>query len=141
MQQIGTIGVDAGLCWVGDPCYVLGDDASSRVTDWMEFCGKLDHNKTHNEPLGSGTGLAISTGYGDGEYPVFIETNGEGRVSAIRIEFMEDEDSEDQCPDSECETCGITLDYGLDECSDCEEEREAGANSTITNFLKENDNA
>ena len=126
MEQIGTIFVDAGLCWVGDPCYVMGDDASSRVKDWMaDFCDKLDFNKNHNAPLGDGTGFAISTGYGDGEYPVFIERGHEGRVSAIRIEFMEDEDSEDRFPDSECETCGITLDYMLYECSDCEEEREA----------------
>ena len=125
MEQIGTIFVDAGLCWVGDPCYVLGDNASSRVTDWMEFCEKLDHKKDHNAPLGEGTGFAISTGYGDGEYPVFIEKS-DGRVSAIRIEFMENEGSmDDRFPDSECETCGITLDYMLYECADCEEEREA----------------
>jgi hypothetical protein len=27
-KLIGRIGADAGLCWIGDPCYVLPDDAS-----------------------------------------------------------------------------------------------------------------
>ncbi len=22
-EKIGQIGVDAGLCWIGDPCYIL----------------------------------------------------------------------------------------------------------------------
>ena len=89
MQEVGSIFVDAGLCWVGDPCYVMGDDASSRVKDWGEFCDKLPHGKEmYSNPLGKGTGMAISTGYGDGEYPVFVETNDEGRVSAIKIVFI-----------------------------------------------------
>jgi hypothetical protein len=32
-KLIGHIGVDAGLCWIGDPCYILhrekGDEAKS----------------------------------------------------------------------------------------------------------------
>ena len=35
--------------------------------------------------------MAISTGYGDGEYPVYIETNEEGRVSEIKIVFIPSE--------------------------------------------------
>ena len=92
MKKVGSIFVDAGLCWIGDPCYVLGDDASSRVTDWMEFCKKLPKgNDNFSNPLGEGTGMAISTGYGDGEYPVYIETNEEGRVSEIKIVFIPSE--------------------------------------------------
>ena len=26
--KIGSIGVDAGMCFIGDPCYTLPDDAS-----------------------------------------------------------------------------------------------------------------
>ncbi len=86
-KKAGEVGVDAGLIWVGDPCYVLGDDSTHRVTDWLKFCDILDHNKNVNEPLGERVGLAISSGYGDGRYPVYIKEE-DGRVKAIRIEFF-----------------------------------------------------
>ena len=96
-KQIGTVSVDAGLIWIGDPCYVLGDDASHRVTNWSDFCDKLygDNMKDgFSEPLGNGVGVAVSSGYGDGEYPVFAEFSDEGdwgiRVKSITIEFIED---------------------------------------------------
>ena len=99
-KLIGNMSVDAGLCWVGDPCYVLGDEASSRVHDWDEFCERLDsNNKNWSAPLGEGTGFAVHTGFGDGSYPVYIETSDEGswgeRVKSITIEFISDEEEED----------------------------------------------
>ena len=99
-KKIGHMSVDAGLCWVGDPCYVLGDDASSRVHDWDKFCGLLADGGEQYEhwsaPLGEGTGFAINTGFGDGSYPVYIETSDEGswgeRVKSITIEFINEEE-------------------------------------------------
>jgi len=95
-KLIGHIGVDAGLCWIGDPCYVMGDDASRRVHDWGDFCKKLhNHPSQYSAPLGEGTGLAVNTGYGDGSYPVYIEIeecgNWGDRVKSITVEFLEDE--------------------------------------------------
>lgn len=91
VEHVGNVFVDAGLIWVGDPCYVMGDDASSRVTDWMDFCGKLPERNV-NAPLGDGTGLAISSGFGDGSYPVYVEFSDEGswgeRVSKIIVDFQ-----------------------------------------------------
>jgi len=88
-EKIGEMSVDAGLCWVGDPCYILGDDATNRVTDWDDFCSKLHKEGNHSQPLGRGTGIAINTGYGDGSYPVSIKTDSHsGRVMAIRIDFI-----------------------------------------------------
>ncbi len=89
-KLIGHIGVDAGLCWIGDPCYVLGDDASHRVTSWDDFCGKIDHKKGYTEPIGQHTGLAVATGYGDGCYPVHAEFH-DGRVARITVDFMPEE--------------------------------------------------
>ena len=84
--------VDAGCIWIGDPCYIMGDDASSRVHDWIEgFCNKLDNGKDVNKPLGEGIGLCINSGYGDGRYPVEIEHDSHsGRVKSVTITFIED---------------------------------------------------
>ena len=81
--------VDAGMIWIGDPCYVLGDDASSRVRDWSDFCQNLDRSGDISAPLGLGIGLAIPSGYGDGCYPVTVERNDEGRVASVTITFIE----------------------------------------------------
>lgn len=37
MADVGEVFVDAGCIWVGDPCYVMGDDASKRVHDWQRI--------------------------------------------------------------------------------------------------------
>jgi len=88
---IGKIGVDAGLCWIGDPCYVMGRDASSAVNQWSDFCDKLDaaghDERGFSTPLGKGTGVAVLTGYGDGVYPVAARFNCEGRPVEIRVLF------------------------------------------------------
>ena len=88
--------VDAGLIWIGDPCYIMGDDATNRVTDWMDFCDKLDNNSGVSTPLGHGTGVAVSSGYGDGCYPVDIEYNSEGRPSKVTITFIDEDEHDDE---------------------------------------------
>ena len=85
------IGVDAGCIWVGDPCYIMGDDASFKVKDWQEFCNTLDFDATVQTPLGEGIGMLINSGYGDGCYPVDIEYS-EGRVAKVTITFIGDDD-------------------------------------------------
>ena len=103
--QIGVIGVDAGLCWIGDPCYIHPDNIHGNNyphdlgRTWEEFCDKLrdqrfgtqfNYNKGHE-----GLGVCVSTGFGDGSYPVFAEISDEGdfgkRVKKVWIEFISDE--------------------------------------------------
>lgn len=97
----GYVDVDAGLVFVGDPCYTMGDDASSRVTKWGDFCDALFYEngkrsdyeqKGFANPLGQGVGVAVQSGYGDGTYPVYVTYGDEGRVASVTIEFMGDED-------------------------------------------------
>jgi len=99
-KKVGVIGVDAGLCWVGDPCYILHKDEPPKDIgkSWGEFCDiitPLDESGTVqlNYDLGSpGLGVVVSTGYGDGEYPVYAKIV-HGRVEEIRVVFVgEDED-------------------------------------------------
>lgn len=97
-----NIGVDAGLVWIGDPCYVMGSDASHGPNNWSHFCDRLFSEQAVSneaaficEPLGAGIGVAIPSGYGDGYYTVTVETTkdtggwGE-RVKAVTVSF-EDE--------------------------------------------------
>lgn len=96
IKTIGYIGIDAGLCWIGDPCYVLPDDASQRdqVKDWSKFCIEMkgSKHKSFNYKMGhEGLGVCVSTGYGDGEYPVKATFNNEGRVASVTILFIEEE--------------------------------------------------
>ena len=101
-EEIGIIGVDAGLCWVGDPCYCVTPDCSSHpAPTWSGFCEQLskqdaeagEHKGVYpfNYPLGhAGLGVAVSTGWGDGSYPVFIRRDPEtGRIAAVMVQFME----------------------------------------------------
>jgi hypothetical protein len=99
--HVGNVGVDAGILWFGDPCYIMGDTASSRQTDWGEFCTKLfkaEEESPHigaSSPLGDGVGVCTSTGYGDGYYPVYVEYSDEGdwgtRVKSVTVEFIGDD--------------------------------------------------
>lgn len=107
--QIGNVWVDAGLVWIGDPCYVLGGDASNGVKTWEEFCTKLDEAGRHDSastvytaPLGEGIGFAVDSGYGDGSYPVTLELvedtlfgGGGKRVKSLTVTFIEDEPNDE----------------------------------------------
>jgi hypothetical protein len=95
--RVGEIGVDAGLCWVGDPCYVLHKEATAPDLgpDWMGFCDRLavrERNGAaqwhYRDGAGGGLGVSVSTGYGDGSYPVYVRHNEEGRVAEVRVVFI-----------------------------------------------------
>ena len=94
-ERIGEIGVDAGLCWLGDPCYILHTETSPKDIgkDWSAFCDKVSDkdNEQFNFDLGhAGLGVAVSTGYGDGCYPVFVRRNNEGRIAEVKVVFISD---------------------------------------------------
>ena len=106
--KIGSIGVDAGMCFIGDPCYTLPHDASQRtILDtngndlWnrivKDMAGKdycsLNYQPKNHEGLGvpvyggEGLGVCVTTGYGDGEYPVYAEIEN-GVVKSVTIKFV-----------------------------------------------------
>lgn len=93
-KLIGHIAVDAGLCWIGDPCYILHKDENYKSIgkDWGEFCRLLGENyptaMSFNFDKGhEGLGICVSTGYGDGVYPVYAEIKG-NRIKSIKVEFF-----------------------------------------------------
>ena len=92
--KVGQIGVDAGLCWLGDPCYILQGDRPKDVgKDWDAFCERLFKNGSHdfhqfNYDAGhAGLGVCVSTGYGDGVYDVEVKKQ-DGRVKEVRVKFF-----------------------------------------------------
>lgn len=118
--KIGQIGVDAGICWIGDPCYILHQEnglPKDIGNNWTEFCDRLDRKGFYSgNHIGvqfnydggySGLGVVSTTGFGDGIYDVFAEIEDRGawgkRVKRIIVEFIPDEAIEDndheQCSD------------------------------------------
>ena len=115
-EHVGQIGVDAGLCMVGDPSYVLhrgkevGDTKGCPVSPlspefgrhWHDFCDKVA-SRVHGDQLfdfkgtplppgfaqvGNGFAVVTSTGFGDGVYPVYVRKDVEGRVEAVKVIFI-----------------------------------------------------
>lgn len=98
-EKAGVIGVDAGLCWIGDPCYCVTPDANEHpAKTWDEFCDKLgskdvkqwDYARGH-----PGLGVSMQSGYGDGPYNVYIRRNREGRIAAAMVVFDGDEQDDE----------------------------------------------
>lgn len=82
--KIGTVGVDAGMLMVGDPCYFVGKDASINESceSWDQACNEIfcKPDVRRDTPMDVyGLGVAISTTYGDGEYNVYLETSASGK--------------------------------------------------------------
>ena len=102
MEKIGNIYSDAGMCWLGDPCYLRGDEgrryAKPFFEDWSAFCKLVDNSKNHQtfgfDPAkdheGEGMGVVVSTGYGDGSYPVYV-TRKDGRIASVTVQFIREE--------------------------------------------------
>jgi hypothetical protein len=116
---LGHIGVDAGIVWIGDPCYIMHREErglpSTVGKNWHEFCDKLgdDFSTSFNYEAGhEGLGVCTSTYWGDGTYPVigFFEKEGRGSVRPVCImvdfygiysEDEEDEEDDVETPDNE----------------------------------------
>lgn len=89
-EKVGVIGVDAGLCWLGDPCYFMQGKSEHFPATWEDFInlnngdceGQFNYKAGH-----PGLGVCVSTGYGDGEYDVMVKRKG-GRIAEVKIKFI-----------------------------------------------------
>ena len=145
--KVGEVGVDAGMVMVGDPCYLSNyGKKSSDGFEWVE--SEVEDQKTTKKfdysysgacaatlsdngagELGRGDAVAVSSGYGDGVYPVYATYNHEGRIVKLEVVFDadsdEDADEDDYNDDEiECEDCGGAFEqvYGEQKCESCQEE-------------------
>lgn len=104
MELVGYFGIDSGQVLISDPCY-LSDFKDERDSGGVfnaelpkpypfSYNGACSATCSEDNAgvLGvlrgnEGLGIAVSTGYGDGCYPVYIKKNSEGRVMKIVINF------------------------------------------------------
>jgi len=98
-KLIGHVSVDSGQIIAVDPCYLK----NWKDGEFADKDGKEDnhYNDCCNATLGevqggevlvsgiAGNGVAFSTGYGDGNYPVYARYNDEGRVESVTIKFTD----------------------------------------------------
>lgn len=95
-KKVGTFGVDAGLCWIGDPCYLEDAIKEGSLKNWDKFCDMIGDTDTKEFT----EGVVVSTGYGDGRYPVYVKKTEKGRIIEARIVFI-DEETDDYYDDEE----------------------------------------
>lgn len=105
LQYAGTFMVDSGQAIIGDPCYLdewqkwdskdpFEYESKAGEYGYLGACGLTIKNKFG--VLGSGEAVALSTGYGDGAYPVYVKLNEDGRVVMAVIDFNGELDEEQE---------------------------------------------
>jgi len=102
-EQIGTVGVDAGMLLISDPCYVLHREGKPSMgdigKDWDEFCDiTTAAERQSNGICDFGAFLTVSNFGGDGEFPVYVKRNRNGLITELRVVFDGGHD-ESECSD------------------------------------------
>ena len=92
-ERAGEIGVDAGLCWVGDPCYCVTPDADEHPAGtWAEFCGlqeAAEHNGVKQWHYRAGhPGLGVTVQIDDGCYPAYVRRTTDGHIAEVKVVFL-----------------------------------------------------
>jgi hypothetical protein len=81
-RVIGTAGVDSGLLFLTDPCYIKHHKELHDSDKWDKFCEQLPDDKRGNVC----SGVVIQTEHGDGGYPV-IGHYKDGELKKIEVKF------------------------------------------------------
>jgi hypothetical protein len=99
MEKAGSILVNAGVVWLGDPCFCITPKQHEHpAKDWKEFCEKLEENQESGvtrwpfKAGNDGLGVTISNFGGDGHYPVFVERDESGMIKFVKIVFQPEEE-------------------------------------------------
>jgi hypothetical protein len=94
-KLIGHIGVDAGMCWFGDPSYIMKkkDDSEPEVS-YQQILKNFNYPATHKsfdfKKGHEGAGVVVRSGHGDGRYPVTAKINDRGIVESVTVTFVTD---------------------------------------------------
>ena len=86
-ELAGHCGVDSGQIMVIDPCYAFQGGTNYEAickVSLEEVFGEFplpDNGYSHD------IGVVTSSGWGDGNYPVYVDVNDDNRVVALHIYF------------------------------------------------------
>ena len=95
----GSIGVDSGTVMIADPCYLIGKNNLTDDHGWDNVCNQLsesNHNPIGFTLRGFGGGIISPTHHGDGEYPVYITFDADGRPTKMEVIFSRNTTQKDQ---------------------------------------------
>ena len=95
------VGVDSGQAGIFDYEYYVKYhmDATEREhvdDDWYDMVCDLTYTDYFDGNMTDSLGLVSSSGYGDGGYNCWTAKNEDGRIVAIRVEFITEDDYEDE---------------------------------------------
>jgi len=109
-ELVGHCGVDSGQIILTDPCYITKDfsdcgDFSAELPEPYPYnyngASSATCSADHVGQLGHSMGVCVSSGYGDGIYPVYVTYNEDGRVATATIVFITDDEDEDEDENNE----------------------------------------
>jgi hypothetical protein len=96
LELAGHITVDSGQIIVGDPCYLKvwdGNENEPFSIDGQQgqysYLGSCEATLSEDGfgTLNLGFAVALSSGYGDGNYPVYVKKNDHGKIALAIIDF------------------------------------------------------
>lgn len=94
-KVIGEVGVDAGILWIGDPCYILHKNEPPKAIGktWLEFCDNLSQRESGKrfaqfeyDRGHDGLGVCVSTG-GDGYFPIVGVFDENDNLKSVTIQI------------------------------------------------------
>ena len=103
-KKIGEVGVDSGQVMLTDPCYIdsqwkktEGDtDYDKKPTKEYSYegcclatCSDDCYGQLNYEMGHAGAGVVVSSGYGDGSYPVYAKFNKDGHIMEVKVVFLQ----------------------------------------------------
>jgi hypothetical protein len=80
-ELIGHVGVDSGCVMIGDPCYGADEGTDALMEAIIAARGDI------STPRGELGGIAVSTPFGDGVFPVYVHRDSDGRIFRVTVEF------------------------------------------------------
>lgn len=101
-ELVGHCGVDSGQIMLVDPCYVHNfKDGEEFKPDTYPYdfsyngaCGATLSESQMGE-LGNSTACVVSSGWGDGVYPVYVTRSSDGRIATATIVFIDENEEEE----------------------------------------------
>jgi len=87
-KLVGHIGVDSGLVFIGDPCYIKQHKQLYDPKKWDDFVDeRYGKNDDYEQTKEMCSGVVTNTANGDGYFPVYATFDEDGCVTKIEVQF------------------------------------------------------